>query len=394
MPLPTFNNGESNASVRTKINNCITQVNDLVANPLPVVLPIDFENGSFIDAGDPAYGSNSGGGIEQVCAADYRQRWEGGRLWFYDQNATGVREVRMNFGAPTINDDSKTSLRFRVGSRWIHEDGRTWVCRDATEGNAVWDLVSSQPSVIYVTKAGNDTTGDGTMTNPFLTPAVAFAHATSLAVNVIVDFGVGSFTYTSSSAWPNFVAGIRGQGPLTNLAVNFVCSECSIQADSMNFEVIATGAAGANGTNGSPASNGDNGSDSPNITVIGTANVGSVYSVAGNGGNGGGAIVGGETGGRGGNGGNAAGTITIRCPVITGTIIFVAGSGGAGGNAGPGGGSEGAAGDTGGNLNPTIITDGAYMVSSNLSSTYWKAGRCSYSTGSPTTDFGGNAIIT
>jgi hypothetical protein len=33
------------------------------------------------------------------------------------------------------------------------------------------------------------------------------------------------------------------------------------------------------------------------------------------------------------------------------------------------------------------------MVGSTLTSTNWKAGRCSYSTGSPTTDFGGNAII-
>jgi len=106
-------------------------------------IPIDFDNGSFIDAGDPAYGSNSGGGIEQICAADYRQRWEGGRLWFYDQNASGVREVRLNFSAPTANDDAKDSLRFRVGSRWVHEDGREWVCTDATVGAAVWDYVAS-----------------------------------------------------------------------------------------------------------------------------------------------------------------------------------------------------------------------------------------------------------
>ncbi len=82
----------------------------------------------------------SGGGIEQVCSLDYRQRWEGGRQWYYDQSAGGVREVRMNFSAPTIYDDAKDSLRFRVGSRWVHEDGREWVCSDATEEAAVWDL--------------------------------------------------------------------------------------------------------------------------------------------------------------------------------------------------------------------------------------------------------------
>lgn len=116
--------------------------------------PIDFGNGSSLVAGDASYGSNgNGGGIEQVCAADYRQRWEGGRLWFYDPSnlsirpeggSVGVREVRMNYWEPSNNDDERDSLRFRVGSRWVHEDGRTWVCSDATEGAAVWNLQNLQ----------------------------------------------------------------------------------------------------------------------------------------------------------------------------------------------------------------------------------------------------------
>jgi len=83
---------------------------------------------------------------------------------------------------------------------------------------------ASGPGVIYVTKAGNDTTGDGSLAKPFLTPAAAFAYATSLAVNVIVDFGVGSFVYTSASSCPNFVASVRGQGRLTQLNINIVSS--------------------------------------------------------------------------------------------------------------------------------------------------------------------------
>jgi hypothetical protein len=128
-------------------------------------LPIDFENGSFLDAGDPSYGSNAGGGIEQICSIDYRMRWEGGRLWFYDQSsngepylggAMGVREVRMNFSDPTVNDDSRASLRFRVGSRWVHENGSEWVCSDATEGAAVWELVAAGAEPITsITDDGN-----------------------------------------------------------------------------------------------------------------------------------------------------------------------------------------------------------------------------------------------
>jgi hypothetical protein len=297
MPLTTFNNGESNASVRTKINNCITQVNDLINNPYTI----------------------------------------------------------------------------------------------------------DTPSVIYVTTSGNDTTGDGTLANPFLTPAAAFALATTLAVNVIVDFGVGSFVYTSSSSWPNFVAGVRGQGPLTNLSINIVSSAAvQITADSLSLTVSATGPSGAVGSigNGNGEVNGGaggQGSPSPNITILGSCTVSSVFSNGGAGGEGGqgvGSTNGEEqgTGGTGGTGGDCTGTILIRCPNIIGTIGFNPGAGGIGGqNAYGGATSDGAAGSANGS---TFISDGCYMVGSTQTNvTSWKAGRCSYSAGTPTTDFGGNAII-
>lgn len=120
-------------------------------------IPIDFLNGSILDAGDASYGSlGSGGGIEQVCSIDYRQRWEGGRLWFFDQGGMGVREVRMNFSEPSVNDDDRASMRFRVGSRWVHQDGREWECIDATEGAAVWNFIGGGAlPIIAITDDGS-----------------------------------------------------------------------------------------------------------------------------------------------------------------------------------------------------------------------------------------------
>ncbi len=98
----------------------------------------NLNNGSYIQGGDNTYGSLQGGGVEQVCAADYRYRWEGGREWFFSTSGTYVRLVRMNFGEPQVNDDETN--RFTVGSVWEHQDGRRWVCLDATTGAAVWEL--------------------------------------------------------------------------------------------------------------------------------------------------------------------------------------------------------------------------------------------------------------
>jgi hypothetical protein len=179
--------------------------------------PINFGNGSSLVAGDPDYGSNAGGGIEQVCSIDYRQRWEGGRLWFYDQgdingDPMGVREVRMNFGAPTVNDDDRDSLRFRVGSRWVHEDGRTWVCSDATEGAAVWNLVANviTPRVYYVTTSGSDTDGDGSLSNPYLTAQKAYDIGHQMGNYFAINLGVGVFTITNANSTA-FLA-VQGQG--------------------------------------------------------------------------------------------------------------------------------------------------------------------------------------
>jgi len=244
------------------------------------------------------------------------------------------------------------------------------------------------------------------LSKPFLTPAAAFAYATSLAVNVIVDFGVGNFSYTSSSAWPSYVVRVRGQGSsLTYLTVSIVSDfAVEIKADSLSLTVTATASAGAAGTAGDGGGDvtggeGQNGGTSPDITILGSCTLLSVSSVGGAGGAGGQGVGSSDgesqgSGGVGGRGGDCLGTITVRCPILEGGVAFIPGSAGAGG-ANAIGGFSASDGSIGSVTGTTLITDGVYMVSASQSNVInWKAGRCSYgSSTNPNTDFGGNAVI-
>jgi hypothetical protein len=59
---------------------------------------------------------------------------------------------------------------------------------------------ASGPSVIYVTTAGSDTTGDGTLAKPFLTAQKAYDIGKAAAVPFKISFGKGSFSFSESVA--------------------------------------------------------------------------------------------------------------------------------------------------------------------------------------------------
>lgn len=96
---------------------------------------ITFENGSAIGQG--------GYGTEQICSAQYRLRWENGRLWFLEQDGFTVRSVYEQFSEPGNLDDSTKG--HVPGTVWRMTDNRIFICNTNSEEAAVWDeVVASQ----------------------------------------------------------------------------------------------------------------------------------------------------------------------------------------------------------------------------------------------------------
>ena len=80
------------------------------------------------------------------------------------------------------------------------------------------DLSSYTP--IYIRSNGNNSTGDGSSGNPYLTAQKGFEIAYAGAGNKVLDFGVGSFgginlATASAYEWPSRIA-VRGAGATTS----------------------------------------------------------------------------------------------------------------------------------------------------------------------------------
>lgn len=317
-------------------------------------VPIDFLNGSILQAGDPSYGSlGAGGGIEQVCSIDYRQRWEGGRLWFFDQSGMGVREVRMNFGAPSVNDDDRDSMRFRVGSRWVHQDGREWECSDATEGAAVWNLITvgggSLTNVIHFALDGNNTTGDGSAGNPYATAQKAYDIGKPLAsggTKVCLMAGPGSFPSGISGDQWNDNMSISGH--ITSSIPSIICSGVALyvlQSD-LNIHLGSVYLYGPTG----------NSVVARNVRAFNIAAINSDYGSTGATGTPGDDVTPGGQGGDGGTGPSGHPLVALNC-IVSSNIYSAGGYGGAGGEGGSDGGAgAGASGNTGASGEPGPVT--------------------------------------
>ena len=102
---------------------------------------------------------------------------------------------------------------------------------------------ASGPSVIYVTTAGNNTTGDGTLAKPYLTAQKAYDIGKAAAVPFKISFGKGSFSFVESvAAVTSWLKGVEGIGfDLTTPSDSFT---------SLTISNIPAEASNSNGTNG------------------------------------------------------------------------------------------------------------------------------------------------
>jgi hypothetical protein len=141
-----------------------------------------FDNGSRLQKGTTNSQTGGNGGVAQVCSIDYELKWEAGRQYVMQQDGFTIREVRHNFTlTPGVNDDSTRG--FVPDSRWILDNGDTYVCTDNTAENAIWVLIftAQNPGLFAQTALGTlitnttvETSLIGTGVGSLTVPANAF----------------------------------------------------------------------------------------------------------------------------------------------------------------------------------------------------------------------------
>jgi hypothetical protein len=148
------NGGGSQDLNETLVNGNATDGEDIFLSDGDSIL---LDNGSKLKKGTTNAGNGGNNGIALKCSLDYEFKWEAGRMYIMQQDGVGIRETRYNFNvAPTVNDDDTKG--YAVDSRWILDNGDLYICTDATEANAVWELQSTIPTLQEVLEEGNITT--------------------------------------------------------------------------------------------------------------------------------------------------------------------------------------------------------------------------------------------
>jgi hypothetical protein len=103
---------------------------------------IQLENSSTLKKGTYNYGGN--GGISRICSNNYEDMWQDGFRHVFDQSGF-IRNSTNCFNiVPDVSFD--VTLRFKIGSIWTLDDGTNYICTDATEGAAVWELYNVIPT--------------------------------------------------------------------------------------------------------------------------------------------------------------------------------------------------------------------------------------------------------
>ncbi len=241
----------------------------------------------------------------------------------------------------------------------------------------------SDPRVYYVKSTGNDTTGDGSLSTPYLTGGKAYTVGVAAGQTFAIDFGVGTFSITLAANWNALCRTLRGPGVqtfgnlLTQLNIFGQAADTTnantgdgkdveVNVEGMNINVYANGGnVTVDEANTYTCGNGGN------VKIGGTGMVGYI-----------GAFGGGDASSTDGsvNGGNG-GTIELLGPlVVLGNLTTIGGTG-------YGGGSTGTSGD--------FTIDGVDLRASNVTCDELIVGRSSYIDGAITrntlTSKGGNA---
>ena len=113
--------------------------NDILLNNADSLL---LENTSSLKKG--TYDFGGAGGLSRICSNNYEDMWQNGFRHVFDQSGF-IRNSTNCFNVIPDNTFDET-LRFKFGSIWTLDDGTNYICTDATEGAAVWQLYNVIPT--------------------------------------------------------------------------------------------------------------------------------------------------------------------------------------------------------------------------------------------------------
>ena len=276
----------------------------------------------------------NGYGLDTVCANNYIHRWENGTLYITDPfPSQRIRVAQYKLTTPP-NEYQDETVGYRIGSRFILDDGTTYVATSVTANNAVWEFVGGgailNPGVTYIQTNGNDTTAQlGNPAKPYLTVAAALS-AVSAASQTRPTLVLGRGTFV-------------GDALLTSSALSIFMTGAGLGATTVN--ATWNGEDGVIGAAGDPPGSGGDGESFMGCPLL-SSDKSLTLNIAITGGNGniGGENTGSGSGGTGGNGGSIAG-VTLRG--VSGSLSMIPGPLGTGGNGEEGSGGDGLDGTVG-----------------------------------------------
>jgi hypothetical protein len=166
MSLPTFNNQESNSSVRTKINNCIAEVNSLTTNTS--YLSGNMLTGALIVGGPPNYLPSSFTVWGNINCVD--------TLNFTSNNGYyNGASIALNGGNTVLTSPSDATFQFGFNSTIAKN--QTIKAHDGTVGTGANLILSGgggtvANGVVIISRLPTSNPGPGILWNNAGTPAI------------------------------------------------------------------------------------------------------------------------------------------------------------------------------------------------------------------------------
>jgi hypothetical protein len=202
---------------------------------------IQFDNYSRIRKGITDAGNGGAKGVALVCSIDYELKWEAGRLYTMQQDGFTIREVSHNFTlTPSATDDDTKG--FVIDSRWILDNGDVYVCTDATENNAVWQLTTltytpedaSNKSTSVITDQSSD------VKYPSVKSVFDWANGAFTTASAVASQITSALTGYATQSWVN------SQGFITNVITALGYTPANKAGETFTGSISATNLSGTN----------------------------------------------------------------------------------------------------------------------------------------------------